>query len=1132
MKKNNSLGNHLTEKVPIKHFLLIMRTTFFLLFTCAFCSMAEMSFTQNARVTINKRNVTLREVLNEIEKQTDYLFIYSNEVNTNEKVSVKSRQEAVATVLISLLKGKDVDYSMEGNHIILSAIENTSAPVNETNTANVQQQKKTITGTVVDAAGAPVIGANIIEAGTSNGTVTDVDGRFSLSVDDNASIHISYIGYLEQDIHTERKTSFDITLLEDTKALDELVVIGYGTVRKSDLTGAVGSVVGSDIANRKTTQVSQALQGAMSGVLVTRNENAPGSSATIRVRGVTTIGDSSPLIIVDGMQVDNINDINPNDIEGISVLKDAASASIYGSQAAAGVILITTKRAQANKFGIEYNYEFGMEIPTEAPEFVDVIRYMQMTNETRWNDAGNGTNEYPTYAKDLIDNYFQLNSENPDRYPNTDWNKLIFKSYAPRQSHILKIQGGSERVRTSATLAYDNIGAIYEGRNYERITSRINNDLKINDFLAAYLDISMKRTIDENPYTTLGIMRIGRFSPPVYAATWADGRFAEGKTGDNLYAQIKDGGSRKAWSNQLNAKIGIDFTPFEGLKIQAIVAPVFNGIKQKNFRKTIPWYLSNDPTVLGGYIQQPTTLWEERNDNYRITSQLLAHFDKTFDNHSLNLMAGYEDRYEFDENLGASRDNYELDTYPYLNIGPLEQRDNSGLAYEYARQSFFGRVMYGYNNKYLLQANIRYDGSSRFAKDYRWGVFPSVSAGWVISQEEFMKNIPTLSFLKLRFSYGTLGNERIGYYPYQATMSFDDALFFQGGDVVSRQGAAQPRYAIRDISWETTESYNVGVDAYLLDSRLRFSGDYYKKNTKDMLLALQIPTYMGFDNPDQNTGKMHTTGYEINLGWNDKIGDFGYSIDFHIDDFKSVMGDLGGTQFLGDQIKIEGSEFNEWYGYRTDGLFQTAEDLNGAALISVSTKPGDIRYRDVSGAEGAPDGRISPEYDRVLLGGSLPRFTYGSNIQLDYKGFDLGITLQGVGKQNVRIEGDWVAPLLQNWFNITTLLDGNYYSRYNTPEQNLAAKYPRLTYSNPGNNYTMSDFWMFNGRYLRLKNINFGYTIPRTWINMAKIQNIRIYTSISDLFCLSKYPQGYDPESGINNYPITTTVIFGAAINF
>jgi TonB-linked SusC/RagA family outer membrane protein len=521
-----------------------------------------------------------------------------------------------------------------------------------------------------------------------------------------------------------------------------------------------------------------------------------------------------------------------------------------------------------------------------------------------------------------------------------------------------------------------------------------------------------------------------------------------------------------------------------------------------------------------------------RNDDYRITTQFLINYDKTFGDHSLNLMAGYESRYEFNEGLGASRSNYELDSYPYLDIGPLELRDNSGSAYEYARQSFFGRAVYSFRNKYLLQANIRRDASSRFAGDFRWGTFPSVSAGWVISEEAFMKDVSAISFLKLRASYGTLGNERIGNYPYQATMAFANALFFQGGTVVSQQGAAQQRYAIRDITWETTESYDIGVDAYFLDSRLRFAGDYYRKQTKDMLLALQIPTFMGFDNPDQNTGKMHTTGWDLNLEWNDNIQDLGYSVSFNLSDFKSVMGDLGGTEFLGDQIKIEGSEFNEWYGYRVNGLFQTPDDLTGAALISASTKPGDLRYVDVNGADGSPDNRISPEYDRVLLGGSLPRYTYGGNIRLDYKGIDLGIAVQGVGKQNVRIASNMVQPLLENWLNMTTLIDGSYYSQYNTPEQNLVAQYPRLTYSNPGNNYAMSDFWMFNGRYFRLKNVNLGYTLPKSWTDKITLQSVRLYANVSDLFCLSKYPKGYDPESTISDYPITTTVLFGLSVKF
>jgi TonB-linked SusC/RagA family outer membrane protein len=467
-----------------------------------------------------------------------------------------------------------------------------------------------------------------------------------------------------------------------------------------------------------------------------------------------------------------------------------------------------------------------------------------------------------------------------------------------------------------------------------------------------------------------------------------------------------------------------------------------------------------------------------------------------------------------------------------LSIGPLEYRDNSGGANEYARRSYFGRVSYSYQNKYLLQANIRYDASSRFADGYRWGAFPSVSVGWVLTEESFFKNNSILPFLKLRASYGTLGNERIGNYPYQATISFANALLYQGNNIVSKQTAAQTRYVINDISWETTESYDFGIDAAFLDNRLRFTGDYYRKNTKDMLLALQIPTYMGFDNPDQNTGKMHTVGWESVIEWRDRIGELGYSISFNISDFKSVMGDLGGTEFLGDQIKIKGSEFNEWYGYRSNGLFQTQEDVANSAKISNSVRAGDVKYVDISGPDGIPDEKINGDYDKVLLGGSLPRYTYGGNIRLDYKNVDFGLSIQGVGKQNSRITGAMVSPLAANWGNVPALIDGKFYSYYNTPEQNLNAKYPRLTNSNPGSNYSLSDFWLFNGAYFRLKNISLGYTIPKQWANKVFLQSLRVYANASDVFSLSHYPKGWDPERSGDSYPITTSYLFGISVKF
>jgi TonB-linked SusC/RagA family outer membrane protein len=993
-------------------------------------------------------------------------------------------------------------------------------------------QQKTISGTVSDASGG-LPGANVIVKGKNIGTITTPDGKFSLDVPQGTTtLVVSFIGYVTQDVDIVGKTNVDILLQAEAIGIGEVVAIGYGTVKKSDLTGAVGTVKGEAIADRQTTMLSQALQGSTSGVMVTRNNNAPGSTATIRIRGITTIGDSNPLIIVDGVPVDNINDINPNDVQDMSVLKDAASASIYGSRAAAGVILITTRRAKSGEVSLTYNMEYGMEKPTALPEYVDVKRYMQMTNELRWNDNNNNSNEYPTYAKDVIDNYTALHAENPDKYPDTDWVGLMLNDYAPRQSHIVSITAGTKAIRTKASLAYDKTDGLFDGKSYERITTRFNNDVTITKNLSASFDLFFKRSISKQPnidpmYNTL-------ISAPVYAAQWADGRVAEGKTGANIWGMTFLGGYNNAWYNQMGGKMSLDFTPLDGLKLSAVVSPTLGFDKVKNFRLRVPYYAADDPTLLAGTLEgcTQTDLYETRNDNYRVTSQLLANYMKSFGSHNLNAMVGYENYYAFNENLGASRQKYELTNYPYLDLGTLDLRGNNGSAYENAYRSYFGRLLYNYQNKYFLQGNVRYDGSSRFAEEYRWGTFPSFSAGWVLSEENFMKNAPWLSFLKLRGSWGRLGNERIGNYPYQATIAFSNALFYQGSNVAAAQTAAQIKYAIQDISWETTESIDFGIDANFLNNRLRFTGDYYEKTTKDMLLQLEIPDYIGFDNPDQNTGKMFTKGWEAEIGWNDKLGEVGYSISGNISDFQSEMGDLGGTEFIGDQIKKKGSEFNEWYGYLSDGLFQTADDLAVSAKLGSNQKVGDVKYKDLSGPVGVPDGKISPEYDRKLLGGSLPRYLYGANLKLDYKNFDFSIVLQGVGYQNTRLGGIMITPLIANWGHMPKIIDGTSWSKYNTDEQNLAAKYPRLTYTNQGTNYAMSDYWLINGGYLRLKNLTLGYNLPVSLTQKIHLQRVRVYGSASDIFTIDNYPKGWDPEVAESGYPITASYIFGLSVTF
>ncbi|WP_236974642.1 SusC/RagA family TonB-linked outer membrane protein [Membranihabitans maritimus] len=1114
-------------------------------------SQSQESFTMLSVNNLDLQNkaekVELKQVIKEIEERYKVNFAYQSGLLDGKFIILSDNQTMpLGQRLNYYLNQNSLDYQKIGerNYVIYKKkprknIEKGVAPyLKKDNYYYIkyswEESEPPIQGTVVDEEGEPLIGATVqVKESPGKGAITDFEGKFSFDdVDGGATLIVSFVGYETIEVPVNNQGELTITLAQNSELLDEVVVVGYGVQKKVDVTGAVGTLKGEDVADRKAVQVSQALQGSMPGVMVTRGNNAPGATANIKIRGVTTIGNSNPLIIVDGVPVDNINDINPNDIEDISVLKDAASASIYGSRAAAGVILVTTKRAEDGQFNLSYDVNYGIEQPTALPDYVGLERYMEMTNELRWNDNGNNADEFPTYSEDLVNNYRDLNQENPNLYPITDWVDLIMKKNAPRQSHVLSMSGGTKALKTNASIAYDFVEALYDGRTYDRITARVNNDIEINDYLRAKVDLNYKLTNSEQP--NIDPMYNMLIAAPIYAAMWDDGRVASGKTGNNIYGSLKYGGFNDQSYQAIGGRLALDFEPIKNLVFSGVFSPNIRYDKGKNFRKQVPYYAADDPTALEGYLQWNTTtrLAESRNEGERYTTQFLANYNADIGKHSLGLLGGYENFYSRNESLNASRDQYTLTSFPYLDQGPLELRDNGGGAYESAYRSFFGRITYNYDSKYFVQANIRRDGSSRFHEDYRWGSFPSISTGWVISREPFLANNPVLSFLKLRASWGNLGNERIGNYPYQATIAFSNALFYRGNEVVSELTAAQWAYAIQNITWEKTESYDVGVDVNFLEDRLQVTADYFYKTTKDMLLALEIPDYIGFDNPDQNTGVMKSVGWEFQAAWQDYIGDFDYSVSFNLSDFTSTMGDLGGTEFLGDKIKIKGSEFDEWYGYKTDGLFQTQEEVENSATINANVAPGDVKYVDISGPDGEPDGTISPEYDRVLLGGSLPQMIFGGNIKLGYKDISLRVAFQGVGKQNARIDPIMVRPLSENWGNIPAILEGNYWSHYNTDQENMQAKYPRLTRVNESSNLTMSDYWLFDGGYFRIKNITLGYDLPKTIFKSVGIEGINAFASASDLFTISNYPKGWDPEVSSTGYPITTQLLFGLSVKF
>ena len=630
---------------------------------------------------------TVKQVFDYIERHSKYVFVYDQHVKNllTKKVNVATKGKSVEDILAAVCSQTGLKYHINDRQVSISLGEKVNKQTFQRESKRTAGRK--IKGVVGDGNNEPLIGATVKVKGTNIVTVTDMDGNFELEVPSGAELVVSYIGFNDQTVKISgSKSKYDVELQENTNSLDELVVIGYGTVKKKDLTGAVAAVKGDELVNKRTTMLSNALQGSLSGVTVSRNSSAPGSGASsIRVRGITTIGESSPLVIVDGVE-STLDYVNANDVESISVLKDAAAASIYGSKAAAGVILVTTKRGNdTGKIDLKYNAEFGWEIRTRQPSMVGVTRYLEMNNELQYNDNPSG-GFFQVYTADQTKNWVKYNQTDPNNYPITDWQGLILNSSAPRMTHSLTVSGGNKAVKSVATLTYDEVDGLYDGRGFQRYMFRANNDFNINKKLSASLDVSIRHAKSRNqiydPFSTMRLM------PAIYPAMWSDGRIASGKSGSNPYGLLKNGGSTVSHSTQLSGKGSLTYKPLTGLSLSAIISPFINYQKSKQFKLACWYTLPDDPDVIGGYLDAGSLyatnkLTEGRNDNWHVTSQLLANYMRTFGKHDITVMAGFENYYMKSENLSAARDQYELTNYPFLNIGSEDFQTNSGTGAEY-----------------------------------------------------------------------------------------------------------------------------------------------------------------------------------------------------------------------------------------------------------------------------------------------------------------------------------------------------------------------------------------------------------------------------------------------------------------
>ena len=1013
------------------------------------------------------------------------------------------------------------------------------------------QNAGTVSGTVIDNTGAPIPGAMILDKNTGKWATTSDDGTFVLegAVSGDA-IEFTCLGFASYSAIYNGAARLDVTLQDDVETLEEAVAIGYGSVKKKDLTGSVGVLNKEVLEQQSVSTLSQALQGTIPGLTVTRSSSAPGASASLMVRGVTTISDSSPLVLVDGMAVGSIDYVNPEDVDQITVLKDAASASIYGARAAAGVILITTKSAREGEVQIKYNGEVSAITATFADYLQEPVTYMNMFNEYKWNDAGNPVGgEYQQYAKDYIENYYANNAKDPIEYPNFDWKGSIIKKAALHHRHNVTMSYGNKVVKSRVSAGYEFTDGLYKGIDHTKINARVKNTFNISKHLSGDLDFSFRNATAHSPRTTP--LQAANMYPSIYLGLYPDGRIGPSKSGSNTLGVILDGGLNTTTHNYITGKVSLSYKPFEGFDITGALSPTYAFNKTKNFNKKLPYYDAYDTNLILGYVSGHNTndLTEKRSDSNTLEAQVIANYEKSFNNkHNLNVMVGYEEYQAQSESMSTSSSDMELSNFPYLDLANASTLTTAGDASANAYRSFFGRLMYNYKGRYYVQLNAREDGSSRFHKNYRWGFFPSASIGWVMSEENWMQSVEPISYLKLRASLGTLGNERIGNYPYQSLIGFNTAMMYDNtGKIVSQTTGAQSSFVIPDISWETTWTWDAGIDATFLDNRLSLTADYFYKETKDMLLAVKIPSFIGYGNPNQNAGTMHTRGWEVKVGWHDKVGDFTYAVSANLSDATSVMGNLNGTVFLGDNIITEGQEYNAWYGYKSTGIYQTNEEVAAAPTQLIPTlSAGDIGYADLGGniyvdengvEHNDPDGMINATYDKTILGSSLPHFIYGASVNLGWKGFSFGVLINGVGKQLSRVQEYMVRPMAGQWLAAPANLmnaDGtrNYWSVYNDAATNAKAAFPRISYTSAEkNNFQMSDYWLFNGAFLRIKNINLAYTLPQKTVKSIGIKGLKLYLNADDPFVFSNYLKGWDPEQTTQSY-IARTYTFGVDISF
>ncbi len=978
---------------------------------------------------------------------------------------------------------------------------------------NAFSQTTNLTGKVTDkVTGETLPGTSITVEGTTIGTTTNLDGNYSININSpNAKLTFKFLGYITQTVKFDRQTTLNVALLPNQSALDEVVVVGYGTQKKVNLTGAVSSIKGETFQERTFSNTSKAIQGLAPGVTVIDRGGAPGQdNAVINIRGVGTIGNSNPLILVDNVPVPSVNAVRPNDIESISVLKDAAAAAIYGSRAANGVILITTKRGKAGETTINYNGYLASQTTTRLPKSVGIKDYLDIINEG-YTNAGLS----PKYSDEYIKN--TISGDDPIKYPSTDWLDVIFDP-ALQTNHALSFNGGNEKSRFALSLNYLDQNGIVKNTNAKNYGVRLNYDLNASKKLKFGTDLAYTKRKNTQPYN-VGDVYWSLYSDlaPTVAPEYPDGTYGIGSGNRSPLGAINASGYQNANTDYIFLNLKGTYNLLEGLDLNANYSANLYNNSNKNHRND---YIFRDYYTKSQISRYNSYLYIQQGNDSETNARITLDYKKAFKKHEIGAILGAEQTIHKEDYINGSRSLFYSNDLQELSQGDATTRDNNSGTTDWALQSLFGRLNYAFDSKYLFEANFRYDGSSRFASGNRYGLFPSFSAGWRISEEGFMKSLTFLDNLKVRGSWGRLGNQDIGLYQYQQTIALQQNYNF-GGQLVN--GAAVNNLANQQITWETSTTSNFGLDADFLKGKLGFTAEVFNKKTDDILLSLDIPYTVGLNAPTQNAGSVNNKGLELSVYHKNQIKDFHYGINLNFTHIKNEVTNLAGTgpYITETSILKEGVSMYAVYGFQAIGLFRTQQELDTYPRFNNKTTLGSVKYKDQN------DDGIINDMDKIVIGPSIPKYTFGANVDLGYKGVFMNFFLQGAG-------GNYIMPR-------GGIFDGPYWGSFITTDwldrwspSNPDGTFPSVYYQGSSANLQPSTFVAQNASYLRLKNLQLGYDLPQKFMGKVKISKARVYISGTNLatFTKAKY---IDPElaSGrFDSYPQTKMYSIGTDITF